>query len=181
VPSAEQKKNILFFGRLSPYKGIDDLLKAMPEVFREFPDEQLIIAGKRYYGFDIDDDMLNKYKGNITLIEKHIPNDELAALIKQAKFIVCPYKDATQSGVLMTAFGLNTPVIATNVGSFPEFIKHNVNGLLVPPNDPEKLAEGIRFALRHEHYKTLAQNISKLTEDDMWNRNTEILLHAYAS
>jgi glycosyltransferase involved in cell wall biosynthesis len=180
VPSAN-KKYILFFGRLSPYKGIDDLLKAMPEVFREFPDEQLIIAGKRYYGFDIDDDMLNKYKGNITLIEKHIPNEELAQLIQQAKFIVCPYKDATQSGVLMTAFGLNTPVIATNVGSFPEFIKHNVNGLLVPPNEPEKLADGIRFALRHEHYKTLAQNISKLTEDDMWNRNTEILLHAYAS
>jgi glycosyltransferase involved in cell wall biosynthesis len=180
-PSTEQKKYILFFGRLSPYKGIDDLLNAMPEVFREFPDEQLIIAGKRYYGFDIDDDLLNKYKDNITLIEKHIPNDELAALIKEAKFIVCPYKDATQSGVLMTAFGLNTPVIATNVGSFPEFIKHNVNGLLVPPNDPEKLADGIRFALRNEHYKTLAQNISKLTEDDMWNRNTEILLHAYAS
>lgn len=177
----EEKKYILFFGRLSPYKGIDDLLNAMPEVFREFPGEQLIIAGKRYYGFDIDDALLNRYKNNITLIEKHIPNEELATLIQGAKFIVCPYKDATQSGVLMTAFGLNTPVIATNVGSFPEFINHNVNGLLVPPHDPEKLAEGIRFALRNEHYKTLAQNISHLTEDEMWNRNTEILLHAYAS
>jgi len=180
-PEEEKKKYILFFGRLSPYKGIDDLLKAMPEVFREFPDEQLIIAGKRYYGFDMDEDLLKKYKNNITLIEKHIPNEELATLIRHAKFIVCPYKDATQSGVLMTAFGLNTPVIATNVGSFPEFIDHNVNGLLVPPGDPEKLAEGIRFALRNEHYKTLAQNISHLTADDMWNRNTEILLHAYAS
>jgi glycosyltransferase involved in cell wall biosynthesis len=173
------KKHILFFGRLSPYKGVDDLLQAMPEVFREFPEEQLIIAGKRYPGFDINENFLNTYKNNITLIDRHIPNDELAMLIKQAKFIVCPYKDATQSGVLMTAFGLNTPVIATNVGSFPEFIKDNVNGLLVPPNDPQQLAEGIRFALRNERYKTLAEGIGNTEE--LWNRNTSILLNAYAS
>ncbi len=107
--------------------------------------------------------------------------EELATLILHAKFIVCPYKDATQSGVLMTAFGLNTPVIATNVGSFPEFIKDNVNGLLVTPNDPQKLAEGMCFALLNEHYKTLAQNINNARVEDMWSRNTEILLQAYAS
>ena len=175
------KKHILFFGRLSPYKGIDDLLQAMPEVFSEFPNEKLIIAGKRVPGFDIDDVIINTYKNNITLIEKHIPNDELASLIQQAKFIVCPYKDATQSGVLMTAFGLKTPVIATHVGSFPEFIKHNVNGLLVPPGDPLKLAQGIGLELRNDHYKQLAKNISNDQVEDLWNRNTEILLHAYAS
>ncbi|WP_207514964.1 glycosyltransferase family 4 protein [Longitalea luteola] len=182
VKTAEaEKKHILFFGRLSPYKGIDDLLQAMPEVFREFPNERLIIAGKRYPGFDINERIIQAYKNNITLMEKHIPNDELATLIQEAKFIVCPYKDATQSGVLMTAFGLNTPVIATSVGSFPEFISHNVNGLLVPPNDPVNLAEGMRFALRNEHYKTLAQNINSNKVEEMWDRNTEILLHAYAS
>ncbi|WP_205512152.1 glycosyltransferase family 4 protein [Longitalea arenae] len=175
------KKHILFFGRLSSYKGIDDLLAAMPDVFREFPNEKLIIAGKRHPGFDLDESTINAYTHNITLMEKHIPNDELAHLIQEAKFIVCPYKDATQSGVLMTAFGLNTPVIATNVGSFPEFIDHNVNGLLVPPNDPVKLAEGIRFALRNDHYKTLAENINSNKVEDLWNRNTEILLRAYAS
>lgn len=173
------KKHILFFGRLSPYKGIDDLLLAMPEVFNEFPDERLIIAGKGYPGFEINEGVLTKYKNNITLIDRHIANDELATLIKQAKFIVCPYKDATQSGVLMTAFGLNTPVIATNVGSFPEFIHDNVNGLLVPPNNPGKLAEGIKFALRNEHYKVWTLGIGNTEE--LWSRNTEILLEAYAS
>jgi glycosyltransferase involved in cell wall biosynthesis len=176
-----KKKHILFFGRLSPYKGVDDLLKAMPSVFKEFPNEQLIIAGKRFAGFEIDQDMLNRYKNNITLIEKHIPNEELATLIQDAKFIVCPYKDATQSGVLMTAFGLKTPVIATNVGSFPEFIEDDVNGLLVPADDPEKLADSIRYALRNDHYKTLEQNISNNDVEGQWSRNADILLHAYAS
>lgn len=176
-----QKKHILFFGRLSVYKGLDDLLAAMPAVFKEFPNEKLVIAGKRHNDFAIDDQVIKKYNNNITLIDRHIPNDELATLIQEAKFIVCPYKDATQSGVLMTAFGLKTPVIATNVGSFPEFIIDNVNGLMVPPNDPEKLAEGIKHALRNDHYKTLAKNINGTKGEDYWNRNTEILLHAYAS
>ncbi|OQP56025.1 glycosyl transferase family 1 [Niastella yeongjuensis] len=176
-----QKKYILFFGRLSPYKGIDDLLNAMPAVFREFPNEHLVIAGKTVHGFDIDGEVTSKYRDNITILDKHIPNEELAMLIQEAKFIVCPYKDATQSGVLMTAFGLNTPVIATNVGSFPEFIRENVNGLLVPPNNPEKLAEGICFALRNDHYKVLAQNINSTQAEEMWEGNTEILLKAYAS
>ncbi len=54
------KKHILFFGRLSPYKGIDDLLQAMPDVFNEFPDEKLIIAGKGYPGFEIDEAAIEK-------------------------------------------------------------------------------------------------------------------------
>jgi glycosyltransferase involved in cell wall biosynthesis len=181
APEEPGKKHILFFGRLSPYKGIDDLLQAMPEVFREFPQEKLIIAGKRYPGFAINDDLLNSNKDNIMLIDKHIPNEELAVLIQGAKFIVCPYKDATQSGVLMTAFGLKTPVIATNVGSFPEFINNDVNGLMVPAHDPAALAEGICFALQNDHYKKWAQNIKNDEVKNLWSRNTEILLHAYAS
>jgi glycosyltransferase involved in cell wall biosynthesis len=177
----EEKKYILFFGRLSPYKGVDNLLKAMPAVFKEFPNERLIIAGKRYHGFVIDEQMVNAYSNNITVIDRHIPNEELADLIQGAKFIVCPYKDATQSGVLMTAFGLKTPVIATNVGSFPEFIEDDVNGLLVPSDSPEKLAERICYALRNDHYKALAENISNNDVDAMWSRNADLLLHTYAS
>ena len=176
-----KKKHILFFGRLSPYKGIDELLKAMPAVFKEFPDEQLIIAGKKVPGYVMDEEIINRYKNNITLIEKHIPPEELVELIQHAKFVVCPYKDATQSGVLMTAFGLKTPVIATNVGSFPEFIEDDVNGLLVPGDDAQKLSEQICYALRNDHYKTFVQNINNNNVHELWSRNADIFLTAYAS
>jgi glycosyltransferase involved in cell wall biosynthesis len=175
------KKYILFFGRLSVYKGHDNLLKAMPAVLKEFPNEQLIVAGSRFPGYEIDNNLFNKYKNNITLLDRPIPNEELAELIQHAKFIVCPYKDATQSGVLMTAFGLQTPVIATSVGSFPEFIEDDVNGLLVPSDDPDKLSERICYALRNDHYKTFAENINGHNVHDLWNRNADILLSAYAS
>lgn len=177
----DDKKYILFFGRLSPYKGIDMLLQAMPAVLKEFPNEQLIIAGKTIPGYTLDEEIINKYKNNITLIEKHIPSEELVDLIQNAKFIVCPYKDATQSGVLMTAFGLQTPVIATRVGSFPEFIQEDVNGLLVDADSPEQLAESMRFALRNDHYRTLRQNIINHNLEDLWSRNKDILLEAYST
>lgn len=179
--SQSDKKYILFFGRLSVYKGLDNLLKAMPAVLKEFPNEQLIVAGSRFPGYELDDNLFKKYKNNITLLDRPIPNEELAQLIQHAKFIVCPYKDATQSGVLMTAFGLQTPVVATNVGSFPEFIEDDVNGLLVPSDDPDKLSERICYALRNDHYKTFAANINNHNVHDLWSRNADILLSAYAS
>ena len=175
------KRHILFFGRISPYKGIDQLLKAMPAVLQEFPNERLIIAGKMVPGFELNQNIINTFRSNICLIEKHIPNDELAELIQGAKFIVCPYKDATQSGVLMTAFGLQTPVIATNVGAFPEFIQHDVNGLLVDSDDADDLSERIRYALRYDHYRAWQQNIIKSSHEDLWGRNKDILLEAYTS
>jgi glycosyltransferase involved in cell wall biosynthesis len=178
--SASEKKHILFFGRLSPYKGIDTLLQAMPAVLQEYPNEQLVIAGKKNPGFELDEAIIGKYSNNITLIEKHIPNEVLAQLIQEAKFIVCPYKDATQSGVLMTAFGLQTPVIATDVGSFPEFIENNVNGLLVHSDDPKELSDCIRFALRNDHYQVWRQHIIDARPDEQWGRNKEILLETYA-
>lgn len=174
------KKHILFFGRLSPYKGIDTLLQAMPTVLQEFPQEQLIIAGKKNAGFELDERIINRYSNNITLMEKHIPNKELACLVQEAKFIVCPYKDATQSGVLMTAFGLHTPVIATNVGAFPEFIEHDVNGLLVHSDEVDELASCIRYALQNDHYQTWRQQIIHTRPEELWGRNTEILLETYA-
>jgi len=179
VKEQSDKKYMLFFGRISPYKGVDILLKAIPAVFEEFPNEQLIIAGKKIPGFSLDEDILNRYKDNITLIEKHIPNEELADLVQGAKFIVCPYTDATQSGVLQTAFGLNTPVIATNVGAFPEFLEDHVNGLLVQSQNPEELADRIRFALRNDYYRTLQQNIINQNLEDPWSRNKDLLLEAY--
>jgi glycosyltransferase involved in cell wall biosynthesis len=175
------KKHILFFGRLSPYKGIDKLLEAMPAVLKEFPNEHLVIAGKKNDDLELNENILRNYKNNITLIEKHIPNEELVELIQGAKFIVCPYKDATQSGVLMTAFGLQTPVIATNVGSFPEFIEDDVNGLLVYADDPAALSQRICYGLRNDRYRHWQQHITARDTEAMWSRNKDILLEAYTS
>ena len=176
----QKRKHILFFGRLSPYKGIDVLLAAFPTVLRQFPDELLVIAGKSFGGYEPNQEVVEKNKKNITALNLYIMNEELVRLISQAKFIVCPYKDATQSGVLMTAYALQTPVIATDVGAFPEYIIDNVTGMLVPVNDAEKLAERMVAALENDCYKEMEKNLSERQHTHSWSTdNKEILMKAY--
>ena len=178
-PGKKQGKHILFFGRLSKYKGIDVLLKAIPDVFKEFPRETLVIAGKEINGYKVDEEIINRHSENITLISKHISNSELVQLISDSKFIVCPYLDATQSGVLMTALALDTPVIASDAGAFPEYVNEQVNGLIVPAGDDKLLSEKIRMALRDDFYDDMKKNIEK-SDKNKWDLNRNILLHSYS-
>jgi glycosyltransferase involved in cell wall biosynthesis len=161
---SEEYKHILFFGRFSYYKGIEVLLDAMNLVCQDYPDEHLVIAGRNVPGYQINQEKLNSIEFGYTLLNQYIPTQELVPLIQESKFVICPYMEASQSGVLMTAFALNIPVIATDVGAFPEFIKQNITGVLIDPNDPLKLAAAIKWALKDHYYKQMSKNIQKENE-----------------
>lgn len=176
---SHQRNHILFFGRLSPYKGIDTLLKAMTEVFKIHPQVKLVIAGKSYKNYTPDQRLIEPNKEQIRIINEYIPNDALVSLISEAKFIVCPYTDATQSGVLMTAFALDKPVIASDTGALPEYIDHGVDGLIVPVNDPATLAKSILRALQDNYFSLLEQNISNRNKHNKWEENIPVILNAY--
>jgi glycosyltransferase involved in cell wall biosynthesis len=113
----------LFFGRVSEYKGIEDLIKAFI-VLKEKYNVNLIIAGKNAYNYAIPEEYLNI--AGITIYNKFIENDEMASLIKNCIAVVCPYKDATQSGVVMTSFAFEKQVVTSRVGGLYEPInEHN--------------------------------------------------------
>lgn len=141
-----KKNNVLFFGRISPYKGIEYLCKAMEIVRKEVPDATLTIAGSGRIYFDISP-YVNK--GYIDLQNRFIQTEEIAAMLKQCSICVCPYTDATQSGVIMTSFALSKPVIASNVGGLGEMIDEGKSGLLVEPKNPVALANAISKLLKN--------------------------------
>lgn len=134
------KDYVLFFGRINKYKGIEYLLEAMTIVHIKNPDIKLIVAGSGEMYFDTE-----KYKhlDYISFFNRFIPDDELASLIRNCKYVVCPYIDATQSGVIMSAYAYSKPVIATNVGGLPEMVENGINGLIVEPKDKKSLAEAM--------------------------------------
>ena len=133
-------KYILFLGRISPYKGIEYLLEAMKIVHESYPDLSLVVAGSGNFYFDI-----NEYVtlGYIKFLNRFIRDGEIISLVRHSEYVVCPYTDATQSGVVMTAFAFDKPVIATNVGALPEVVIHNKYGLIVKAKDVNSLAEGM--------------------------------------
>lgn len=169
---------ILFFGRLSLYKGIDLLFDAIPAVLKKYPYEHFVIAG-RAENFDLNTSMLEHYEESIVVLNKHFSCDELTILVQKAKFIICPYRDATQSGVLMTSFALGKTVIATHVGAFPEYIQDGYNGLLASPTSDD-IASKIIYALSGSKYLELEKNVDTEFSPSLNRYNQQVLVEAYS-
>lgn len=173
------KTKILFFGRISPYKGIENLCLAIMEVRKSYPNVELTIAGSGKFDFDISP--FQKYH-NFNFINRYIETEELVSLLQSSSFVVCPYKDATQSGVIMTAFGLNKPVIATRVGGLMEMVEENITGLLIPPNDKQALSKAIIDLLDNQVLlKSLNFNIQNNNKNgkQSWYQISEVLIQDY--
>jgi glycosyltransferase involved in cell wall biosynthesis len=142
------KEYILFFGRIVSYKGLEYLFSSMKQVHIKNKNINLIIAGNGKYYFDIKEYQTYDY---FDIRNRFIPNYELADLIKNALFVVCPYVDATQSGVIMSAFAFNKPVLATNVGGLPETIEHMKSGVIVPPKNTDAITNAIEYLLENRN------------------------------
>ena len=147
MTTVPEQKYILFAGKISKYKGVEYLLEAMKKVHDTFPDIKLFVAGGGKYHFDISGYAALPY---IDIRNRFIPDEELVALMKKTQFMVCPYTDATQSGVIMSSFTFGTPVIATRVGGLPEMLGNGKYGMLVKEKDTDALYQGICSLLSDE-------------------------------
>lgn len=177
--SPEKGPYILFFGRFSPYKGIDIALEAFLAVRDACPDVRLLVAGAGPLCFAWPP---AGGEAGIHLIHRYLTLDELADAVSHALFVVCPYTDATQSGVVQTAFALGTPVVATAVGNLPVDVEDGRCGLVVPPRNPEALAAAFRRLL--DDPALLAQMRENIRFDaengrHSWKRIVEQYIRAY--
>lgn len=176
----QQGSYILFAGRITPYKGLEYLLPAMKKVHEQCPDCRLVVAGSGAFHFDIE---AYKQLDYIDIRNRFIPDDELVALIQRSAFLVCPYNDATQSGVIMSAYAFNKPVVATRVGGLPEMVKDHRYGVIVKEKDEDALAEAIvNLWKQPELCSTFAANIKEAYEtgENSWKHIAEKLCAEYA-
>jgi glycosyltransferase involved in cell wall biosynthesis len=179
IPS--DKPILLFFGRICQYKGIEYLIDAISIVKKDIFNLKVIIAGKGKYDFGASKIINDE---TYEIMNYYIPNEQLARLINRSTVIVCPYIEATQSGVIMTAFAFNKPVVATNVGGIPEVVEDGVTGRLVPPKNPQKLAKAIIDLLNNpEKRKTISENINKKfnNKEFKWEHIAEKTIEIYKS
>ena len=137
------KKNLLFFGLIRDYKGLDILLEA----FRMLPgyDWQLIIAGEPYGSFDKYQKIIDTIPENerIRMSLKYIKDSEVTDYFSAADVAVLPYRSATQSGISSVAYHFEVPMIVTDVGGLKETIGDTGTGLVSPEISPEAICKEI--------------------------------------
>jgi len=160
------QSDILFFGRISPYKGLDYFVEAIKILYTNNISLKTIIAGDGIFNFHPDE--IERY--NIKLINRYISNDELYHLLINTKVVVCPYTDASQSGVVMTAFAFKKPVIASDVGNFPEIVKNNITGFIIPRQNANALALKLKELFSHPTMlKQIEKNITCFNFDSEYS------------
>jgi len=147
-------KNILFFGRIESYKGLNNLLdivKRANELNLEF---KFIIAGK---GNIVNNSAFKKYS-NVEIINRFIEDSEVQSLFEKATFTILPYDSATQSGVTILSYAYATPIIAYDVGSLKEYTKNDYNGYIVNYKDNDVIME-ILSNISNDEIKKMSSNI----------------------
>lgn len=170
-------KVIGFFGTISPYKGIDILLLSFQKIIEKHPDYKLLIAGRGEFKPYLP--LISRMKDNIILYNRWIEEDEVASLIQSVDFLVLPYKDASQSGVIPLANSFAKPVIATNVGALQEQVMEDT-GILVEPNNINEIVSAMELLI--SDYSLLCEkgnNAERLSKELSWEKSSELLLNAF--
>jgi glycosyltransferase involved in cell wall biosynthesis len=170
------KKNILFFGLIRTYKGLDILLEAFGKLSDEY---QLIIAGEPYGSFDkyqkIIDSLPNRQ--NIHTWLKYIKDSEVTDYFSAADIAVLPYRSATQSGISSVSYHFEVPMIVTDVGGLKETIGDRGTGIVAADGQPKTVAaEIIRYFNTPDLKDEFVKNIRMEKERLSWKRFASGLL-----
>ncbi|GAA3630087.1 glycosyltransferase [Microbacterium awajiense] len=155
--------DLLFFGFIRPYKGLDTLLDAM--ALLDDDDVALSVVGEAWgEGQDALRARIESLGAEAVL---HYVDDHAAAdYFARADLVVLPYRSATGSGVVSAAYHYLTPVLATRVGGIPDVVD-DTTGFLVPPDDPGALAQAIRGITR-EACRALQPGIGDFAQRNSW-------------
>lgn len=144
----EDERVLLFFGRITPYKGLEYLIAALRQVLERRHNYRLVIAGNpdrcaEYWKALREEIGEFVERGQVLLKATFIPDDETEVYFKAADVLVLPYKDIYQSGVLFLGHSFGLPVIAADVGSLKDEVIEGKTGFTFRPEDPVHLAETI--------------------------------------
>lgn len=171
-----EKRILLFFGLIRPYKGLRYLIEAMATVVRSI-DCVLVIAGEFY---DSKEEYLRLIKdlgleARVVVRDEYVKNEVVSLYFSSADVVVLPYVTATQSGIVQIAFGLSKPVITTNVGGLPEAVEDGRTGFVVEPQSPDKLADAILKFYSGNYEETFAEQIRQNANFFSWDREVSTI------
>jgi len=143
--------NLLSFGLIRPYKGLEDLLSAFDGLAGHVATGfWLTVVGETWENCESIPALIkaNSNSNRITFVNEYVPDSAVAAAFRHADVVVLPYRRSSSSAVLCIAMSYGLPIVLTSVGGLPEAAKDYGGAIFVPPGDPAALREGIVEASR---------------------------------
>src|SRR6266576_4234508 len=183
----EGRRVLLTFGLLSPNKGIEHVLNALPRVLAEFPDVVYIVLGATHpnelreqgEAYRLGLERLakkNKIQKNVIFYNRFVELDELKEFIGAADLYVTPYLNEAQvtSGTLAYTFGAGKAVISTPYWHAAELLAEE-RGVLVPFGDADAIAREVIGLLRDDTRRhAMRKNAYKLGREMVWSNVARI-------
>lgn len=174
---------VLFVGRLSAEKGIAYLLEAISLLAAKGEAIELHIVGMG----PLEDDL--RHKARVLNIAEQvtfhgfIPQGEaLRRLYRESDMLVLPSLQEQQGKVLLEAMASGLPIIASNIGGIPTVVRHEWNGLLIPPRDPSAISQAItRLITDSSLRKRLINNGLEYARQHTVERETEKMMNIVRS
>jgi glycosyltransferase involved in cell wall biosynthesis len=186
------RKVLLTFGLLSPNKGIEHVLNALPDVLAEFPDVVYILLGATHpnelrtrgetYRLGLEAIVRkNKLENNVIFHNRFVDLKELTEFIGAADLYVTPYLDEAQitSGTLAYAFGAGKAVISTPYWHAAELLRDQ-RGVLVPFAEPRAIAREVNGLLRDgTRRNAMSANAYKLGRTMVWSNTAGVYMGSF--
>jgi glycosyltransferase involved in cell wall biosynthesis len=149
--SADGSVNVLLFGRVFAYKGLEQLVRAEARLKDVLPNLRITIAGR---GDDprVFRDLMGVPE-RYDIRHRFIEDEEVAQLFLDSDIVVLPYTEASQSGVLNLAAAFGKPLIVTDVGELKSTVHANDMGLVVARGNVEELAKAIKLMANNPQFR----------------------------
>ena len=186
------RKVLLTFGLLSPNKGIEHVLNALPEIVAEFPDVVYIVLGATHphelrtrgenYRLGLEAIVKKSRIGNNVIFHnRFVELKELTEFIGAADLYITPYLDEAQitSGALAYAFGAGKAVISTPYWHATELLRDG-RGVLAPFADPRAIAREARGLLRDgARRRAMGDNAYRLGREMVWSNTARLYMRSF--
>lgn len=171
----EAKLELLFFGLVRPYKGLDLAIQAIARSARR--DIRLTVAGEFWQGLaETRNDIARLGLGDqVELIPRHVSDAETAELFDRADVVLLPYRSVTASGVIPVAYRYGRAVVASDLPGFSSVVIDGETGWLIPPEDVDALSAQIDVLDRSET-DLAGEKARKFSAELSWERFAKLLL-----
>ena len=163
--------NLLYFGVIRPFKGVEDLIAALDLLGSARSGFWLTLVGETWEGWDRPSRLIaaSPYRDQITFVNRYVTDDEAAGYFAGADVVVLPYHRSSSSGPLQIAMTAGLPVVTTRVGGLVEATARYPGVVLVDPASPASLADGVLQAAalagrRFEGASTWADTVQGYSE-----------------